>query len=76
MSDRDRRLKQLTAAGADGLVMDGLDGAVVGEAAALAKPDVIVHQMTAISMTHAGKPARPGGEHAWISIGVGGSPLV
>jgi nucleoside-diphosphate-sugar epimerase len=36
--------------------MDGLDGAAVGEAVALARPDVIVHQMTAISMAHAGKP--------------------
>lgn len=46
----------LKAAGADGVVLDGLDGAAVGEAVALAKPDVIVHQMTAISMAHAGKP--------------------
>ncbi|WP_427896524.1 NAD-dependent epimerase/dehydratase family protein [Kribbella sp. GL6] len=50
------KLGLLKAAGADGVVMDGLDGAAVGEAVALAKPDVIVHQMTAISMTHAGKP--------------------
>jgi nucleoside-diphosphate-sugar epimerase len=33
-------------------VMDGLDGVSVGEAVAAARPDVIVHQMTAI----AGKP--------------------
>jgi nucleoside-diphosphate-sugar epimerase len=38
------------------VVMDGLDSASVGEAVAAAGPDVIVHQMTAISMTHAGKP--------------------
>ncbi|MFF0270135.1 NAD-dependent epimerase/dehydratase family protein [Kribbella sp. NPDC004536] len=50
------KLGLLKAAGADGVVMDGLDGAAVGEAVAMAKPDVIVHQMTAISMTHAGKP--------------------
>lgn len=50
------KLGMLRAAGAEGVVMDGLDGAAVGEAVALAKPDVIVHQMTAISMTHAGKP--------------------
>ena len=43
-------------AGAEAVVMDGLDGAAVGEAVALARPDVIVHQMTAISMAHAGKP--------------------
>jgi nucleoside-diphosphate-sugar epimerase len=42
--------------GAQGVVMDGLNAASVGEAVATAAPDVIVHQMTAISMTHAGKP--------------------
>ncbi|MFF8028685.1 NAD(P)H-binding protein [Streptomyces sp. NPDC007896] len=42
--------------GADGVVMDGLDPVSVGEAVAAARPDVIVHQMTGISMAHAGKP--------------------
>ncbi|MEV4441188.1 NAD(P)-dependent oxidoreductase [Streptomyces sp. NPDC049577] len=42
--------------GAEGVVMDGLDAASVGEAVARARPDVIVHQMTAISPAHAGKP--------------------
>jgi hypothetical protein len=44
--------------GAEGVVMDGLDGVSVGEAvaAARARPDAIVHQMTAISVAHAGKP--------------------
>ena len=42
--------------GADAVIMDGLDAASVGQAVASAAPDVIVHQMTAISMTHAGKP--------------------
>ncbi len=42
--------------GADGAVMDGLDAVSVGEAVAKARPDVIVHQMTAISVAHAGKP--------------------
>ncbi|MEW1913887.1 NAD(P)-dependent oxidoreductase [Kitasatospora sp. NPDC085895] len=42
--------------GADGVVMDGLDPMAVGEAVAVARPDVIVHQMTAISPAHAGKP--------------------
>jgi nucleoside-diphosphate-sugar epimerase len=37
-------------------VMDGLDAASVGEAVAKARPDAIVHQMTAISPGHAGKP--------------------
>ncbi|WP_371400761.1 NAD(P)-dependent oxidoreductase [Kribbella sp. NBC_00662] len=50
------KLDLIKAAGAEAVVMDGLDGASVGEAVALAKPDVIVHQMTAISMAHAGKP--------------------
>jgi len=42
--------------GADGVVMDGLDAAAVGEAVAAARPDAIVHQMTALSAVHAGKP--------------------
>jgi len=42
--------------GAVGVVMDGLDAASVGEAVAKARPDVIVHQMTGISLAHAGKP--------------------
>lgn len=41
--------------GAEGVVMDGLDAASVGGAVAKARPDVIVHQMTAISVGHAGK---------------------
>jgi nucleoside-diphosphate-sugar epimerase len=42
-------VKQL---GAEAVVMDGLDAVSVGEAVAAARPDAIVHQMTAI----AGKP--------------------
>ncbi|WP_132298230.1 NAD(P)-dependent oxidoreductase [Kribbella sp. VKM Ac-2568] len=42
--------------GAEAVVMDGLDAASVGEAVAKARPEVIVHQMTAISVAHAGKP--------------------
>ncbi|RKN39310.1 NAD(P)-dependent oxidoreductase [Streptomyces hoynatensis] len=42
--------------GAAGVVMDGLDAASVGEAVAKAQPEVVVHQMTAISIRHAGKP--------------------
>jgi nucleoside-diphosphate-sugar epimerase len=42
--------------GADGVVMDGLDAVSVGEAVAAARPDAIVHQMTALSVAHAGKP--------------------
>jgi hypothetical protein len=36
--------------------MDGLDAASAGEAVAAARPDAIVHQMTAIAPVHAGKP--------------------
>lgn len=42
--------------GAAGVMMDGLDAASVGTAVATAQPDVIVHEMTAISVAHAGKP--------------------
>ena len=42
--------------GAAAVVMNGLDGASVGEAVAAARPDVVVHQMTALSAAHAGKP--------------------
>jgi nucleoside-diphosphate-sugar epimerase len=41
---------------AEGIVMDGLDAASVGEAVAAARPDAIVNQMTALSEAHAGKP--------------------
>jgi nucleoside-diphosphate-sugar epimerase len=50
------KLGLLAELGAEGVVMDGLDPASVGEAVAKARPDVIVHQMTAISVAHAGKP--------------------
>jgi nucleoside-diphosphate-sugar epimerase len=42
--------------GADAVVMDGLDAASVDKAVAEARPDAIVHQMTAIAPAHAGKP--------------------
>ncbi|GAA3257965.1 NAD-dependent epimerase/dehydratase family protein [Nonomuraea helvata] len=50
------KLGLLADLGAEGVVMDGLDAMSVGEAVATARPDAIVHQMTAISMAHAGKP--------------------
>ncbi|MCX5132361.1 NAD(P)-dependent oxidoreductase [Streptomyces sp. NBC_00340] len=50
------KLGLLERLGADGVVMDGLDAVSVGEAVAGARPDTIVHQMTAISLAHAGKP--------------------
>jgi nucleoside-diphosphate-sugar epimerase len=46
------KLGLLERLGADAVVMDGLDARSVGEAVADARPDTIVHQMTAIS----GKP--------------------
>ncbi|MFF4621714.1 NAD-dependent epimerase/dehydratase family protein [Nonomuraea jabiensis] len=50
------KLGSLEQLGAEAVVMDGLDAVSVGEAVATARPDAIVHQMTAISVTHAGKP--------------------
>lgn len=50
------KLGLLRRLGAAGVVMDGLDAAAVGEAVAAARPDAIVHQMTALSATHAGRP--------------------
>jgi nucleoside-diphosphate-sugar epimerase len=46
------KLGLLQQLGADAVLMDGLDAMSVGEAVAKARPDAIVHQMTAI----AGKP--------------------
>ncbi|NUP37758.1 MAG: NAD(P)-dependent oxidoreductase [Streptomyces sp.] len=50
------KLGTLAELGAEGVVMDGLDAASVHAAVAGARPDAVVHQMTAISMAHAGKP--------------------
>ncbi|MFF5029442.1 NAD-dependent epimerase/dehydratase family protein [Streptomyces collinus] len=50
------RLGLVRRLGATGVVMDGLDAESVAEAVAAARPDAVVHQMTAISMAHAGKP--------------------
>ena len=50
------KLGLLAELGADGVVMDGLNAAAVGEAVAAARPDAIVNQMTALSMTHSGRP--------------------
>ena len=43
------RCQQLRALGAEPIVMDGLDAGSVGEAVARAEPDVVVHQMTALT---------------------------
>jgi nucleoside-diphosphate-sugar epimerase len=50
------KLEVLRRLGAGAVVMDGLDATSVGEAVARARPDAIVHQMTGISVAHAGKP--------------------
>jgi nucleoside-diphosphate-sugar epimerase len=42
------KLPLLERLGAQGVVVDGLDGGAVGEAVATAEPDAIVHQMTAL----------------------------
>jgi nucleoside-diphosphate-sugar epimerase len=49
-------LDLLAQLGAEGVVMDGLDAASVGEAVAAARPDAMVNQMTALSVAHAGRP--------------------
>ena len=50
------KLGLLARLGAEGIVMDGLDPASVGEAVAAARPEAIVHEMTALSVAHNGKP--------------------
>lgn len=50
------KLDLLRQLGANGVVMDGLDADAVTEAVGAAAPEVLVHQMTAISVAHAGKP--------------------
>ena len=50
------KLGLLEQLGAEGVVMDGLDAASVGEAVAAARPDAVVHEMTALSVAYAGKP--------------------
>ncbi len=50
------KLGLLEQLGAEGIVMDGLDAASAGEAVAAARPDAIVHEMTALSVAHNGKP--------------------
>lgn len=52
----EHKLGMLTQLGAEAVVMDGLDAVSVQQVVAAAQPDAIVHQMTAISVTHAGKP--------------------
>ncbi|MFG2071282.1 NAD-dependent epimerase/dehydratase family protein [Nonomuraea maritima] len=53
------KLRVLAELGAWPVVMDGLDGVWVGEAVAMAQPEAIVHQMSAMPMS----PARLGTKH-------------
>jgi nucleoside-diphosphate-sugar epimerase len=48
---RPDKLSSLEQLGAKAVVMDGLDAMSVGEAVAAARPDTIVHQMTALAGT-------------------------
>jgi nucleoside-diphosphate-sugar epimerase len=50
------KLRLLEQLGAEGIVMDGLDATSVSEAVTAARPDAIVHQMTSLSVAHAGMP--------------------
>src|SRR3954447_9979837 len=50
------KLDLLEQLGAEGVVMDGLDAAGVGEAIAAARPDTVVNEITGLSEAHAGKP--------------------
>jgi nucleoside-diphosphate-sugar epimerase len=50
------KLRLLAGLGAEGVVMNGLDAASVAAAVAAARPDSIVHEMTAISPGNGGKP--------------------
>src|SRR5215207_864453 len=50
------KLGLLEQLGAEGMVMDGLSAASVGEAVAAARPNAIVHEMTALSVARNGRP--------------------
>src|SRR3954452_10815590 len=50
------KLGLLAQLGANGVIMDGLDAASVGEAGSGARPDAIPHPKTALSTAHAVKP--------------------
>jgi nucleoside-diphosphate-sugar epimerase len=51
------KLASLQQLGADAVIMDGLDAVAVGKAVAASRPDVIVHQMTALSIAKYGRPS-------------------
>src|SRR5437763_13745064 len=43
------KLADVRALGAQAVLLDGLDGAAVGQAVAAAEPEVVIHQMTALA---------------------------
>src|SRR3954470_7934538 len=50
------KLNPLAQLGAEGMVMDGLNATSVRDTVSAARPEAVVHLMTAISRSHAGKP--------------------
>jgi nucleoside-diphosphate-sugar epimerase len=53
------KLAQVQAWGADGVVMEGLDPVSVASAVTAARPEVVVHQMTALGGISGLTPFRP-----------------
>ena len=52
------KLDRLRALGAEPVILDGLDGAAVGEAVARAEPEVVIHQMTTLAGANLGNMRR------------------
>ena len=52
------KLDWLRALGAEPVIMDGLDGAAVGQAVARAEPEVVIHQMTTLAGANLGNLRR------------------
>lgn len=57
-----RKLAEVTSAGAEPVLMDGLDPQSVADAVGLARPDVVIHQLTAL--TGMGSPRKFDAEFA------------
>jgi nucleoside-diphosphate-sugar epimerase len=52
------KLDRLRALGAEPVILDGLDGAAVGQAVARAEPEVVIHQMTTLAGANLGNLRR------------------
>jgi len=52
------KLDWLRALGAEPVILDGLDGAAVGQAVARAEPEVVIHQMTTLAGANLGNLRR------------------